>query len=313
MPAPVAVGVYVIAALGTVAAGLAFKEFVYEPHIAPRVERWAEEFLAKRRARKMQRAGMEAVAVPSVSAVGKRDDDVHLDGGDEGQSTYELESLVAHEVRQWRAGVDVGRGGLDASGLRHRHASPASTSTLASALDESNVLIPYSPMTPTHVLFDPDAAASPTSTGSSRVPTPSPHSTLSHAPFRTPPPPSPPAGRAPPTPEPSVRGEPPADPFSGTSPVSLSLSHPLDLAREADLELRSAPSEPGSPFSAFSLSSHSLHSLDDTQEETFQSFALSPELAMRSVRSDSEADAEEWSNAGSEVAGSESSWASAAV
>ncbi|KAJ7028655.1 hypothetical protein C8F04DRAFT_1118801 [Mycena alexandri] len=272
MPAPAVVGVYVLAAVGSVAAGLAFKEFVYEPHIAPRVERWAEEFLAKRKAKRARRA----VAVPSGHGADAHGDD---DAGTtaDGKSTYELESLVENEVQQWRSQVVVSSG----SGLRHRRTVVGSSAT-GSALDESNIIIPYSPLSPTHVLFDPtdglSVADSPTSAHSamsSRVPTPSPHgsSLLSHLTFRTPPPPQQPAGvRAPPTPEPSARGRgspaplasplfapsgmptpTPAtntqahaqdaveDPFSGSphssfaSPhhvPSLSLSHPLDLDAE---------------------------------------------------------------------------------
>ncbi|KAJ7075605.1 hypothetical protein B0H15DRAFT_934634 [Mycena belliarum] len=346
MPAPVAVGIYVLAAIGSVAAGLAFKEFVYEPHIAPRVERWAEEFLANRRARKMQRAGFAAVPVPSHS--GKHSDYGHGDGREDteadARSTYELESLVANEVRSWRAQVDAGRG--EGSGLRHRKNGSMT------ALDESNIIIPYSPMTPTHVLFDPAeamslAASSPvsTSTMSSRVPTPSPHSTLSHS-FRMPPPPG--TMQAPPTPEPSTHGSPahtplpipantsvlappapptaflsavlpePQDPFLSSSEMhsphhvpSLSLSHPLDLAADAerDLELLSAPasSRPVSPFSELSAFSQSH---DDT--DAFQSFTLSPgpELTVLSAsEAGSEAGDDRWSNADSEISGS--SWASA--
>ncbi|KAJ7154333.1 hypothetical protein C8R43DRAFT_1000870 [Mycena crocata] len=312
MPAPVAV--YVLAAVGTIAASLAFKEFVYEPHIAPRVERWAEEFLEKRRMKKAQRAQRNAVAVPSTTGDAAGDADI--------KSTYELESLVANEVRQWRTQVDVSRG--EGSGLRHR--KNVGSSTTGSALDESNIIIPYSPLMPTHVLFDPTdgltVASSPTSTISSRVHTPSPHSTLSHSTFRTPPP----AAQAPPTPEPSVRGSPtpaastPArapsptlDPFlfTASSPhhvPSLSLSHPLDLDSEHDLELLSAASSsrPSSPFSEFSQPT--------TGDEQFHSFTLSPELATLSASetgSELGEEVERWSNAGSEI--SESSWASAGV
>ncbi|KAF7347100.1 hypothetical protein MVEN_01464100 [Mycena venus] len=351
MPAPVAVGMYVLAAVGTVAAGLAFKEFVYEPHIAPRVERWAEEFLAKRKARRMKRAGKQAVAVPSTSgagagagaSVGANDTDLDAGVDADGKSTYELENLVADEVRQWRSQVDVHA--TASSGLRHRKTR---SSTVGSALDESNIIIPYDTLTPTHILFDPTdglSVSSPasTSTMSSRVatpgPGPSPHSTLSHSTFRTPPPP--PVMQAPPTPEPSVHGAPspsatpsrsPArgptpnqeqhapeqDPFlfSISSPhhvPSLSLSHPLDLDLESDrdLELLSAPSSrPTSPFSDGDFSVSQEH-----EHEQFHSFTLSPGPELRVLSaSGSEADAEDlerWSTTGSEVSGSESSWASA--
>ncbi|KAJ7622593.1 hypothetical protein DFH06DRAFT_1305573 [Mycena polygramma] len=350
MPAPVAVGVYVLAAVGTVAATLAFKEFVYEPHIAPRVERWAEEFLAKREARRMRRAGGSAVAVPSSPGNGG---DVGFGAGSgmdyagDNKSTYELESLVANEVRQWRSQVDLTRG-EGASGLRHRKTG----SSTISALDESNIIIPYDAMTPTHVLFDPAdglSTCSPTSTMGSRVPTPSPASTLSHSAFRAPPP-----MQAPPTPEPSVHGSPFSSPFSSPVPdsppqtaaaadvfvsraapsptafpapdaaedpfasphhvPSLSLSHPLDLDAE-DLEILSAPSSrPSSPFSEFSALSRG-----GAQEDEFHSFTLSPGpertvLSASTSAAGSEAgdelDLERWSNAGSEVSGSESSWAS---
>ncbi|KAJ7157485.1 hypothetical protein C8R46DRAFT_1040470 [Mycena filopes] len=337
MPAPAIVGVYVLAAVGSVAAGLAFKEFVYEPHIAPRVERWAEEFLAKRQARRARRA----VPVPSH---GGADGDVDAGTDVDGKSTYELESLVENEVRQWRSQVDV-----SGSGLRQRKKNVVGApSATESALDESNIIIPYSPMSPTHVLFDPasdgmSVADSPTSTSglSSRVPTPSPHSTLSHSTFRTPPP------RAPPTPEPSVRGRgspaasaspfatvtpTPApvadDPFSGSimthsnsnsalpSPhhvPSLSLSHPLDLDSEHDLELLSAPSSsrPSSPFSELSQHAGSEYSSSHARTGTdFHSFTLSPELRTLSV-SGSESDGGWEAGEGWSRGGSESSWASA--
>ncbi|KAJ7757312.1 hypothetical protein B0H14DRAFT_3511897 [Mycena olivaceomarginata] len=195
------------------------------PHIAPRVERWAEDPLAKRRARKLQRAGKGKSAVPVPSTSGG----AGVGGGDldADKRTYELETLVADEVHQWRTQVDVSRG--QGSGLRHRKNVGSSA---ASALDESNILIPYDTLTPTHVLFDPTdgfsaVASSPTSTStmSSRVPTPGPSlqthsSTLSHLTFRTPPPPV----QAPPTPDSSVREAPSPSPFASpfASPPSPS-------------------------------------------------------------------------------------------
>ncbi|KAJ7210006.1 hypothetical protein GGX14DRAFT_451235 [Mycena pura] len=307
MPGPAPVAVYVVAAVVTVAAAAAFKEFVYEPHIAPRVERWAEEFLAKRKAMKMKRA-VPAVPVPSAGA-GEA-------ASVSNESTYELENLVADEVAQWRNEVIVSRD-QRTSTIRRRQNAGASSEP-GTPLDESNVVIPYSPLTPTHVIFDPAdglSASSPTSTISSRVATPSPHSTLSHSTFRTPPPP---AVRAPPTPDPSARGASPTGPttdpylFSVGSPhnvPSLSLSHPVDLDAEHDLELLSAPSEsssrPSSPFSELSQPA-------GDGDEQFHSFTLSPQsmtLSASDSGSGSEGDdLERWSNAGSEISGS--SWAS---
>ncbi|KAG1736418.1 uncharacterized protein EDB91DRAFT_504891 [Suillus paluster] len=65
MPAPVAV--YVVAAIASVAAVLAFKEFVFEPHIAPAIERWVDE----RRARANERARRRGpVPVPATRRSG---------------------------------------------------------------------------------------------------------------------------------------------------------------------------------------------------------------------------------------------------
>ncbi|KAJ7049890.1 hypothetical protein C8F01DRAFT_1238197 [Mycena amicta] len=362
MPPPVVI--YVVVAVATISAAVAFKEFVYEPHIAPKLERWAENFLEKRRIQKEKnKAKNQKRAVP-VPASGEGNADAE---SMDNKSTYELETLVANEVTQWRDQIDIGRGeGM--STLRQRR--PAST-----PLDESNIVIPYDPMTPTHVLFDDSlSVVSPsttTSTMSSRVATPlsNSHSTLSHESFRSPPSPLGNARnvQAPPTPEPSVHYSPsptprrapsldnpftfspaPSDPFSSPHHVpSLSLSHPVDLAADAehDLELLSAPSSsrPSSP-SAFSESAFS-HS----EEQVFHSFTMSPSMMLGSAspsplqhprsiasfptspeqshhslshlsESGSEIgvddDLERWSNAGSEIMGSEimgseSSWASA--
>ncbi|KAK7026345.1 hypothetical protein R3P38DRAFT_1040574 [Favolaschia claudopus] len=190
MPAP-AVAVYVLAAVGTVAAGLAFKEFVYEPHIAPKIEKWAEDFLARRRARKTKRsAAAVSVAVPSGGGgAGEGGEGGYADDKRSGAeaSVYEMEDLVGEEVRQWRSQVHesiaLGQEGGVGAGLRQRRRNTARSAGGVSALDESNIIIPYDTLTPTHVLFDPteDAltASSPspsptssTSTLSSRAPTP---------------------------------------------------------------------------------------------------------------------------------------------
>ncbi|KAF7318587.1 hypothetical protein HMN09_00369200 [Mycena chlorophos] len=366
--------VVVVSTIAAVGVAVAFHQFVYEPHIAPRVERWAENFLEKRRAKRRSREG-----VPVATASGSGSGAGHGHGQDgsglgfgaegmseTGRSTYELENLVKNEVAQWRSQVSVSQGlGEGTATLRQRHAA----GRVSTPLDESNTMIPYDPLTPTaagptHVLFDDSmsvSAISPTSSMSSRVGTPlsSSRSTLSHQSFRAPPPM--PQAQAPPTPDPSVRALSPlqrapsaagsaANPFSSpadrdlrapsvsssafASPMlvpSLSLSHPVDLAADAerDLELLSAPSSstssrPSSP-SAFSDSAFS-HS----DEQVFHSFTMSPSMTMGGgsgsaglgspfVQARSEISAHEhdhddelerWSNAGSEIL-SESSWASA--
>ncbi|EMD40310.1 hypothetical protein CERSUDRAFT_91025 [Gelatoporia subvermispora B] len=159
MPAP---AIYVAAALGAVAAGLAFKEFVYEPHIAPRVEAWAEAFVERRRRHRALRRG-PILAQPvgdgtdehrarrsSDSFKDKKDDE---DSGDEGGigSSLEMEELVAKEVDTWRNSIRQ-------STLRQRR--PTST------MDQSNIAIPYPLMTPTHVLFDSSDPVTPASSNS---------------------------------------------------------------------------------------------------------------------------------------------------
>ncbi|KAK7063347.1 hypothetical protein R3P38DRAFT_3415114 [Favolaschia claudopus] len=256
MPAP-AVAVYVLAAVGTVAAGLAFKEFVYEPHIAPKIEKWAENFVARRRARKMKRS-QAAVAVsvdlPGGGGAGEGGEGGYADdkrSGAEG-SAYEMEDLVGEEVRQWRSQVHesiaLGRDGGVGAGLRQRRRNTVRSAGGVSALDESNILIPYDTLTPTHVLFDPteDAltASSPspsptssTSTLSSRAPTPAqrvaPQQSLPM-----------PAAHAPLTPDPSMRALSP--------PVSFSLSRsPSSHVKDAPPISSSNPCLPSNPFLSF--------------------------------------------------------------
>ncbi|KAH9833858.1 uncharacterized protein C8Q71DRAFT_772833 [Rhodofomes roseus] len=171
MPAPAAV--YVVGAVAVVAGVFAFKEFVYEPHIAPRLEAWAEAFVENRRQQRARRRGL--VAAQSVSehgdenrtrrstesgngdsrpsapvrARGRRDNGDDDDGVG---TSVELEQLVAREASGWS---DDGR----QNGLRHRKT--------AGTMDESNVFLPYRPMSPTHVIFDSSAASTPTTPSSS--------------------------------------------------------------------------------------------------------------------------------------------------
>ncbi|TRM67762.1 hypothetical protein BD626DRAFT_534075 [Schizophyllum amplum] len=104
MPTP---AVYVLAIVGTVAAGLAFKEFVYEPHIAPKIEQWAEEFLERRR-RSRFRTLNRPYEVPFFDTDGlddKRSDSTAANDLDD-KKTFELEQLVTKEVHEWRKEVE---------------------------------------------------------------------------------------------------------------------------------------------------------------------------------------------------------------
>ncbi|EPQ58855.1 hypothetical protein GLOTRDRAFT_135876 [Gloeophyllum trabeum ATCC 11539] len=163
MPGP---AVYaVVAVVGTVAAVVAFKEFVYEPHIAPKVEAWAESYLARRRARRRQRQG-PALAQPYSADEGeagpshpRRSFELGKGSDADDRTSIELEKLVAKEVDEWRNGVERSQ-----SELRQRH------NRNASALDESNISIPFAPMSPTHVIFDTTTTSSSSRTSVGRTP-----------------------------------------------------------------------------------------------------------------------------------------------
>lgn len=115
-------------------------QYVYEPHIAPKLEQWATEFIAKREARRRQRAG----AIP-ISVSHRTDEDLSSrrrsklsDSDDEGvemRQSIELENLIAKEVREWRSEVNRSQ----TRGLRHRNNAGPSGSR--HALDEVRSII----------------------------------------------------------------------------------------------------------------------------------------------------------------------------
>ncbi|TFK94861.1 hypothetical protein K466DRAFT_508616 [Polyporus arcularius HHB13444] len=148
MPGP---AVYAGAVLGVVAVfavGYAFHEFVYEPHIAPKVEAWAENFIERRQQRRRQRQG--PVAAQPVQEHGdenriRRSTSSDADRGGDGTS-IELAQLAASERDAWRDNPS-------AAGLRHRNPG--------AGLDESDVFIPHPVLEPTHVLFNTSEPPSP--------------------------------------------------------------------------------------------------------------------------------------------------------
>ncbi|THH29874.1 hypothetical protein EUX98_g4303 [Antrodiella citrinella] len=154
MPGPILYVAVVIGVIGTVAAGFAFKEYVYEPHIAPQFEAWNEE---RRRAR--SRRG--AVAVP----VKQNENDVRKGPGPTRPETpendpmsVELEDLVAREAAEWQSSPS----GRPQGSLRRRNPH--------NVIEESNVFIPYDPMAPTQVVFDSSDTESSQSFTSARSP-----------------------------------------------------------------------------------------------------------------------------------------------
>ncbi|KAL1743745.1 hypothetical protein HDZ31DRAFT_74677 [Schizophyllum fasciatum] len=236
MPTP---AVYVLAIVGTVAAGLAFKEFVYEPHIAPKVERWAEEFLERRRrarhrplARPYEAAYYDADALDD-----KKTDGVVPDSFDDKRS-FELENMVTKEVHEWRKEVER-------STLRRRKPQ------LHTSVDN----IPFEPLiptpiraVPTHVICDPSSPTfrsnSPSSQG---LPTPEP--SVRELPS-SPAPVLQPLPAEQPVPQPQIA---PAPQSQADDVQSLSMSHPL--AASIDLDIMSASSLSRPPSEVHSLAS----------------------------------------------------------
>ncbi|KAJ3935943.1 MAG: hypothetical protein NXY57DRAFT_351147 [Lentinula lateritia] len=130
MPAP---AVYVIAVLGTVAVGFAFKEYVYDPHIKPKVRQWQTEFAAGREARRRRRMPV-AVSVPVNHNTDSDDSDEESDSGK--SRGYEMETLNPTQVRtrtrtlsregieSWRTGI---QSTISATTLRKRNTATTST------------------------------------------------------------------------------------------------------------------------------------------------------------------------------------------
>ncbi|EPT00858.1 hypothetical protein FOMPIDRAFT_1036605 [Fomitopsis schrenkii] len=150
MPAPAVTAVYIVGAVAVVAGAYAFKEFVYEPHIAPKLEAWADSFLESRRRHRARRQG--PIAAQPIHEHGnenntRRSGTRNNDDDARGMSV-ELEQLVPQEAS---ARSDDGR----QDGLRRRRT--------AGAMDESNAFIPYRPISPTHVIFDSSLPSTPTS------------------------------------------------------------------------------------------------------------------------------------------------------
>ncbi|KAH0840328.1 hypothetical protein J3R83DRAFT_1344 [Lanmaoa asiatica] len=184
------VAVYVVAAVVGVAAVFAFKEFIYEPHIAPKFEAWAEDFLERRRAARSRRAS----AVP-VRASRRRDSSSSSDSShpnnnlqrDRGMNDrapgpdnfsvdgFELEALVSREVDEWRNEV-LRSQERTRDGLRNRRTGLLrdnfdgfdSTST---TLDESFTSLTHTPLPSTHVISNLSSPITPSTVSLPLTPT----------------------------------------------------------------------------------------------------------------------------------------------
>lgn len=261
MPAPAAV--YVIAFAGGCAAAYAFKELVYDPHIVPAFEKWQAQYAASR-ARRRQRRELAVVKTRSsvddpadtgteLQSLGGRND-AAVDDDDavaaEG-SSKELENMITNEVDEWRSAVDRSQ-----TGLRHR----TMAGTSSSALEESNTFLPYTPISPTHIIFDFSNETSPTSSHPS---------TSASAAIRVAGPPSSAAPFSPissihpsesasvaeqATPQTSPRIQPPSLSFTYDA-QALSLSPPVIVSPTLSTP---APSSPNPPMSVFADQPHGL-------------------------------------------------------
>lgn len=166
MPAPVAV--YVVAAIAGVAAAVAFHEFVFEPHIAPAIERWAEDFLAKRRAR---RGGL----VPVPSTGGSGNGDPSPSGADSKNRTpareddsIELEGLNLGLVDEWRNKVHSTAQGTSVR-RRVRTIPETDEGSMSTTIDDSFTSLTHTP--PIHVISNVSSPFTETLSVSTRTPT----------------------------------------------------------------------------------------------------------------------------------------------
>jgi hypothetical protein len=97
---------------------------VYEPHLAPKLERWAEQYVTRRKAKKHVKEGMVVVPIHvdlgearrSNGSISKHSDDSSDDDDAGDTASVKLEKLVAEEVNEWRNGGDE----QIKSTLRHR-------------------------------------------------------------------------------------------------------------------------------------------------------------------------------------------------
>ncbi|KIJ57296.1 hypothetical protein M422DRAFT_23354 [Sphaerobolus stellatus SS14] len=88
MPGP---AIYiVVGVVGAVAAGIAFKEFVYDPHVAPKIDEWTQAYTAFLRERRRERAAAH------TTMYNKSPSDEDSSEGD--RTGVELESILQREM-----------------------------------------------------------------------------------------------------------------------------------------------------------------------------------------------------------------------
>ncbi|KAI0089360.1 hypothetical protein BDY19DRAFT_993566 [Irpex rosettiformis] len=148
MPLP---PVYVVVAgiVTSAVAVYAFKQLVYDPHIAPRITALRES--QQRRLEPLVRTRRRPPTPPAPDDLSDDDDDNGL--------SVEMRNLVASETAEWRSVSDDGT-------LRRR------MNRTSNVLDESNVFLPFDPISPI------------STTPSTTAPSSPPHETIN---IRTPP------------------------------------------------------------------------------------------------------------------------------
>ncbi|KAG8219069.1 hypothetical protein J3R82DRAFT_4826 [Butyriboletus roseoflavus] len=185
------VAVYVFAAVVSVAAVFAFKEFVYEPHIAPKLEAWAEDFLERRRTARNRRASAVPVRTSrrrhssSSSSSTNHNNDLQRDRGSNDRELgpndlsvdgLELEALVSREVDEWRNEV-LRSQEITMDGLRKRRTErirddfDSFATTSMTTLDESFTSLTHTPLEPTHVISNISSPITPSTVSLPLTPT----------------------------------------------------------------------------------------------------------------------------------------------
>ncbi|TDL30155.1 hypothetical protein BD410DRAFT_834337 [Rickenella mellea] len=176
MPAPaVTVGVYVAVSAGTVLAVLAFKEFVYDPHIAPKVQEWRAGFVARQNARRQRRGRTSMASVSSTTTLTTAAQDMRDELGSETGTTLgddpngtdvELSSLnswrgATAETSNLRHRLGGGRlaSGRDGSVITDGQSNSVETGSIGTArvMDEAISNLPHEPLIPTPVIFSPSS------------------------------------------------------------------------------------------------------------------------------------------------------------
>ncbi|KAG6373881.1 hypothetical protein JVT61DRAFT_6034 [Boletus reticuloceps] len=163
-------------------------QFVYEPHIAPTIEAWAEDFLERRRAARERRASAVPVRTSrrrtsSSSSVSS------LQGNhpqrDEGEGerahglndldAFELEALASREVDEWRNEVlrsqDLAKNRFKKAKSKPTQGDFDGFESTSTTLDESFASLTHTPLASTHVISNVSSPITPSTVSLPQTPT----------------------------------------------------------------------------------------------------------------------------------------------